>query len=562
MTVDGNLMPRYILLQKALLSSLHLKDVLDAAALQFADLAGGAKVAIFLSDNESLALKLMASKGYSDPVVETIRVVPFTANSLLKQVIQKRLPATIDRLDAAPDISAAVMKREQSAGQIGLPLIASNLLVGAVLLDLADQRALQGVEFLRDVADVVAMVIANSILFGRSEYERERLSTLYKTSCALSGSVLRAAEVLQIAADTALVLGNTPNCAILLYSPEKHSFSLAAFKGLDGSSLSEFELDAEGTLAGRCLSSNQTDYVLDVSRQPHGLPRAAGGSQFGSLVALPMVHDNEPLGVVMVFSTDTRAFHREQVELLESLVNQATIALNVALTHESAASQSIQDAHTGLYNRWHFGDTLAKEIERSQRHRRDLALLLVDVDHLAHINEHLGQEKGDEAIKHVARTIKSTLRDIDIPCRYGGEEFGIILPETPQQNAFDVAERLRQKIRAESVPGIGMVTASIGLAAFPGNAEDAPGLLKAAEQALDVAKFEGRDRVKAAMCGLPVAGPISWEELATQAKLSVVSERQSKLQSKLTVAPEVASWMRTSGSWQTKRRTGEAPRPS
>ena len=71
MTTDGNLLPRYIMMQKALLSSLRLKDVLDAAVLQFADLAGGAKVAIFLSDNESLALKLMAAKGYSDQTLDT-----------------------------------------------------------------------------------------------------------------------------------------------------------------------------------------------------------------------------------------------------------------------------------------------------------------------------------------------------------------------------------------------------------------------------------------------------------------------------------------------------------
>ena len=74
MTNDGNLLPRYIMMQKALLSSLRLKDVLDAAVLQFADLAGGAKVAIFLSDNESLALKLMAAKGYSDATLDQIKV--------------------------------------------------------------------------------------------------------------------------------------------------------------------------------------------------------------------------------------------------------------------------------------------------------------------------------------------------------------------------------------------------------------------------------------------------------------------------------------------------------
>lgn len=552
MTPDGNLLPRYIMMQKALFSSLHLKDVLDAAALLFADLTGGAKVAIFLSDNESLALKLMASKGYSESSIESLRVVPFAAESLLKHVVQKRMPFSISPGDAAPDISASVMRRESSLAQFALPLITSNLMVGAALLDLRDASALSSIDFYKDVADVVAMAIANSILYGRSEYERERLGTLYKTSCALSGSVLSAPEVLQIASDTALVLGNTPNCAVLLFDPARRAFNLSAFKGLEGASIGEFDLSVDGTIAGRAMSSGKTEYIQDSTAHMYGLPRSTGGSIFGSVVALPMVHDNEPMGVLMVFSTDARAFHREQIDLLESLVTQVTTALNVALTHESATSQSIQDGHTGLYNRWHFEDSLLKETERSQRHKRDLALMLVDIDHLSHINEHLGHEKGDEAIRHVARLVKGTLRDIDIPCRYGGEELAILLPETSLASATEVAERLRHRIRTEAAPGIGMITVSIGLSSFPHNAHNAEELLKSAEQALDVAKFEGRDRVKVTMSGMPTTGQISWEELARQAKLSVISERQAKLKSHLEVAPEYASWMKTG-----KRKGGE-----
>src|SRR4029434_9240290 len=134
----------------------------------------------------------------------------------MKYVVQKRIPASVSNLADAPDVTASVMKRENSAGQVALPLIAANLLVGAVMLDLPDANKIAQIEFFRDVVDVVAMVLANSILYGRSEYERERLSTLYKTSSALSGSALKVSEVLQIAADTALIVGNTPNCAILL----------------------------------------------------------------------------------------------------------------------------------------------------------------------------------------------------------------------------------------------------------------------------------------------------------------------------------------------------------
>jgi len=556
---DGNLLPRYLHLQKSLLSSLRLKDVLDAAVMQFSELAGGAKVALFLSDNETLALKLMAAKGYSDSTLDQVRVVNFSAESLLKFVVQKRTPASALNAQAAPDISASIMQRESSSGQMAFALVSANLLVGAVLMDVNHPQWLQQIELLRDVADVTALAIANSILFGRSEYERERLSTLYKTSCALSGSVLRAQEVLQIAVDTAVILGNTPSCALLVYDANQNDFKLAAFKGLDSGALKEFDMSVRDTIAGACLRSGRIEYLGDGSREPYGMPRAQGGVRFNSVLALPMIRDSKPVGVIEVFSTENRAFHREQIELLESLTGQVATALNVAFTHESTAAQSMNDVHTGLYNRLHFEELLGKEVERSTRHQHEMALLLIDIDHLGQLNEHLGQERGDEVIKYVALMLKSSMRDIDVPCRYGGNEFAVILPETSLSNAAEVAERLRQKLRNEPCPGVGIITVSIGVSGFPSNGADAASVLRLAEQAIDVAKFEGRDRVKTAPPPQLKGGDISWEELSKQAKLSVLSERQHRatVESRLTVAPEYAAWLTKTPSLVRRKAEGE-----
>jgi len=557
-TTETTLLPRLLKMQKTLFSSLRLKDVLDNAVVEFAEVAGGAKVALFLSDNDSLSLKLMSVTGYQDASAETMRILPFTAETIMKSVVQKRVPASVREATGAPDISSAIMQREQSQGQIALPLIASNLLVGAVLIDLTNPEYLNMVDILRDVADLVALAVGNCILFGRSEYERERLGTLYKTAVALSGSSLKVSEVIQIAADTSLILGNTPHCAILMFDQQKQSLHMAAFKGLDGNSLAEFDLGVDSTVAGRTIISGKTEYVADALRYQHSMPRGTSGNPFGSIVAVPMMHEHDPMGVIMLFSTDLRGFHREQVELLESLAQQVTNALYVAFTHESATAQTMQDAHTGLYNRWHFEEALQKEIERSQRHKRDLALLIVDIDHLSRVNDLLGQEKGDVVIKHVAKIIKSSLRDIDIPCRYGSEEFAIVLPETAEQSALEVAERLRQRIRSEAAPGIGMITVSIGIAAASANSETSgTALVKFAEEALDVAKFEGRDRVKAHEGVTTDPGRIPWEELARQAKLAVVSERQSRLQNRLSLTPEYAPWMRATPGWGNKKKPNE-----
>lgn len=545
MASDNNLLQKFALMQKALLSSLRLKDVLDQVVVQFAELSGQQKVAVFLADNERLALKLMAQKGYSEPSVELMRIIPFTAETLLTYVVQRRMPAALTDISQAPDISSAIMRKEESLGQIGVPLISSNLLIGALLIDVTDKVGFEQVEVLKECAEIAGMILANAILFGRSEYERERLDTLYKTSCELGSSALSVSEVLQIACDTALVLGHTPNCAILLTHPNKTGFSLAAFKGLDGESLSEFDLSTNNTVAGSALKQGKTQYIQDATVWSHGLPKAQGGRKFGSVLAIPIVHDGDTIGVLLIFSTDMRAFHREQLDLLESLVKQVGAALNIAMTHETTAAQTIQDAHTNLYNRWHFEEALAKEIERCERHKgRDLSVLLVDIDHLSHVNDHLGHDKGDDAIKHVAKTVKATVRDIDIPCRFGGEEFAVILPETAAENALEVAERIRQKIREEAAPAIGTVTVSIGVSSYPKNAQDKESVIRACEQAVDVAKYEGRDRVKLSECGMPLTGPIAWDELARQAKLAVISERKAYLDRRLNVVTEYANWMK------------------
>jgi len=556
MTSEGNLLPRFLRLQKALMSSLHLKDVLDAALLAFGDMAGGAKVAIFLCDNESMSFKLMAAKGYSDPSIDQMKVLPFAIESLLKYVFQKRVALTAPDAASAPDFSATIMKREGSKGQIALPLLAANTLIGGVLIEVNNAQVLAVTELLRAVADLVALAVSNSIAFGRAEYERERLNTLYKATCALNGSAMEMNNVLQTAADTALVLANTPSCAILLHDHSNDTFQLAAFKGLDGGSLTDFDMSGRTSLAGSIMRNGKTEHFGDGSREPFGLPRGNGGLPFSSVVAVPLTHGDRKIGVMEVFSTASRAFGREQVDLLEALAQQVSASLHIALSHESSVSQAVVDAHTGLSNRWQFEAALDKEMERSQRKNHELSVLMIDIDHLAQINDHLGQSKGDETIKHVARIVKKALRDIDIPCRYGGEEFAVILPETSHSDALDVAERLRQQVKNTPATGIGLITCSIGVASYPDNAKDVHALMRDLEQAVNVAKFEGRDRVKAALTGkFAEHGPIAWDELANQARMAVISDRQSRLSSRLTTTPEYATWLAKPSSLVGKKKS-------
>jgi hypothetical protein len=120
----------------------------------FTELAGGAKVAIFLADNESMSFKLMAAKGYTEGSLDQLKIVPFNLESLLKYVYQKRTGFAAIDLASAPDFSATIMKRESSNGQLALPMSTANLLVGAVLLEVNNAQLLTFVDFLKEVSDL------------------------------------------------------------------------------------------------------------------------------------------------------------------------------------------------------------------------------------------------------------------------------------------------------------------------------------------------------------------------------------------------------------------------
>jgi len=162
------------------------------------------------------------------------------------------------------------------------------------------------------------------------------------------------------------------------------------------------------------------------------------------------------------------------------------------------------DALTGLFNFRHFDDTLDKEVWRSLRSERPLSLLMIDVDHFKNYNDEHGHPAGDKVLRTLASRIRERVRVTDVPCRYGGEEFTVILPGTGRADAMILADELRAIIEQHVFDGEeksqprGRLTISIGVATFPDNARDNKELLHAADKAMYRAKKAGRNRVESA----------------------------------------------------------------
>jgi diguanylate cyclase (GGDEF)-like protein len=160
----------------------------------------------------------------------------------------------------------------------------------------------------------------------------------------------------------------------------------------------------------------------------------------------------------------------------------------------------VRDSLTGLYTRAAFVDRIAEEVQRSQRYGEQFCLLLADLDHFKSVNDVFGHRRGDAALASFAERVRSALRGTDVLFRYGGEEFAFILPHTTRQDGIDLAARLLDAVRSRPLPGVPelRVTASIGLASFPEEAQTTDELFDKADGRLYAAKRCGRDRVVSA----------------------------------------------------------------
>jgi diguanylate cyclase (GGDEF)-like protein len=156
---------------------------------------------------------------------------------------------------------------------------------------------------------------------------------------------------------------------------------------------------------------------------------------------------------------------------------------------------SATDPLTGLFNRRWMMEALENEVRRSRRLKHSFAVIMADVDHFKRFNDAHGHPAGDAVLKRVAEILRESTRDVDVVARYGGEEFFVLMPETEGEGAADVADRVRERLAAERLPGGGSVTLSFGVAEFPAHGDVGETLIGIADAALYQAKREGRDRV-------------------------------------------------------------------
>ena len=220
----------------------------------------------------------------------------------------------------------------------------------------------------------------------------------------------------------------------------------------------------------------------------------------GTPVCVPLLAQEEILGVLYIQVGRATPGEREEfLRRADAVAERLSLALSNLKLREVLRNQSIRDPLTGLFNRRYLEESLMREIQRAARKARTITVIMLDLDHYKLFNDTFGHQAGDMLLQEIAAVFNAHVRASDLVCRYGGEEFAIILSEVDAAGARICVETLRQEIKRLSLEyrgqSLSSVTVSAGIAEFPSHGQTPEDLVRAADAALYQAKREGRDRV-------------------------------------------------------------------
>lgn len=466
------------------------------------------KGGIFLYDKASQTLSLecawkLAHKSHSIEIEEQ-QLKELTENSeeiTYRAKEYKPLEDLVKHFEADKLDCVSVLKVRERF--IGL------LIVGHKLKEVAlDEKEMS---FLKTLSRNISVAINNYIMLSdlrnantQLDEKMQEVSILYQASQMISSELqLHALMSMGMNAITGIT---TIECGTAwLYDEEHQTINLATQVGdshltvkhidLAESKLFQFARDTKEAFEIKDLKFDvgETEAYYNVQISP--IEEEFFGESF---LIIPILNQGDTLGLVHLRKeANAKGFTARDIRLIKVFAIQLGAAVKNAQLYE----QAITDGMTKLYLHRYFKQRLLDEIKRASRFKRHLALIMVDIDHFKSLNDNYGHQTGDEVLKRVANILKKAIRIHDLPVRYGGEEFALVLPETDMLGAVAVAERIRKTIEKEVFRYCGaniQKTASFGVSVYPDCALNMEALIKAADVALYWSKEHGRNQVTAA----------------------------------------------------------------
>ena len=281
---------------------------------------------------------------------------------------------------------------------------------------------------------------------------------------------------------------------------ELHVKAAHGFKDLETVFKTTFR-PGEG-ITGLVAETGRKIYIKDTSREKRFLNyKCEKPSDTSSFLSIPLQYKDDVLGVINFARTGGSSFSYQDVKMLSLVANQVALAIANARLYTKTRELSVRDELIGINNRRYFQQMLNMEWKRAVRFKRQLSLVMVDVDHFKKYNDTFGHLQGDQALKQIGNLLRRNLREVDTVARFGGEEFVLLLPDTDKRGAIAASEKVRLLVEGHSFlndehKDTRSITISAGISTYPDDVEEVDDLIDHADIALYRAKENGRNRVE------------------------------------------------------------------
>jgi diguanylate cyclase (GGDEF)-like protein len=338
----------------------------------------------------------------------------------------------------------------------------------------------------------------NTLTQRTQETERSKLQieSIYESSRQLAKLMSLEQIIEKILSIVREILGHK-NFSILLLSPEGDALELRA--KIEGGKITRYDQTQRFNLTGvwgEVVRNAASERVLDVQSDPREVLGEKKDTR--AQLSVPLVVGGKVFGILNSESQNVGQFLDQDEKTLTILANHAALAIENFQLHSKTEELTVIDELTGASNYRYFRQKLDEEFKRAKRYGQALSLIMMDIDWFKRCNDTYGHRFGNQVLRELVRISSKHVRDVDVLCRYGGEEFVVILPQTNKEDARQIAERIRvavgqQLIELDKIKS--RVTVSIGVATFPEDAEEPDQLIEKVDQALYQAKGQGKNRV-------------------------------------------------------------------
>ncbi len=511
-TADAMRLHRHLdaLLELSLASSmvLHPDQQARVALDEIVRLLNAERAFLFLYSEEAGALELAAGR-HSD--AGDLTDLTGYASTVVEQVWTNLEPMVVSGTQGGPSAGRGSDHGGGIRSIIAAPLMIRDRLLGVVYLDSKVARGIfteDDVQILLAVANHIAIALEAArsaqleVEYQVERRERRLAEALRKATNQMAGT-LEMGQVLMRLLESLSELVPHDSAAVLLRHGE--AYTLVAGRGYeDQDQLRDLKIQrGEDPLLAQLEQTRRAVVIADVTLDTRYRPLIAGlKATVKSWIGVPLLSGDEVIGMLTLEHHEAGTYSEYDAEMASTFASQAAIGLDNARLFGEVQRLAVIDGLTGTFNRRHFFELAHREYGRAERYQKPLSLLMFDIDNFKAINDTHGHPAGDEVLRVVAKRAVMSCRDVDFVGRYGGEEFAILLPETPMQGgAQSFAERLRAAIDGLAVPserGPLHVTISVGVASIAPGEGGLEGLIDRADQALLSAKAKGKNRVEIA----------------------------------------------------------------